>query len=131
MLPMGEPGRIGLEGDSAENGRIPATGWLMLRAIRKLVPCEPRYPTIAARFAASCLCRLTFHDRTDALRNSRSTVTGARAVACVRAMALSSGTETAAAKGIANGGFPAVPETAVVPGSSTASPYTPRTTVRP
>ena len=36
------PGRIGLDAESAGNGRTPPTGWLMLREMRRCVPFEPK-----------------------------------------------------------------------------------------
>src|SRR5262245_12214027 len=122
MLPSSAPGRMGLEDDSAAYGRTPFTGWLRLREIRRSSPREPKYPTIAAKSRAICCCTLTFHDRSDALRNPWSIVAGARPPACVLSIGLSSGIDPAAASGVANGGLAAVSRTAVVLGSSAEDP---------
>ena len=98
------------------NGLTPLTGWLMLREMRKSRPRDPKYPTIAARFRVSCRCTLTFQERSEALRNPRSTVAGAIPAGRVDAIALLMGIEPAAVSGTANGGLAAVSLTAVVPG---------------
>src|SRR6185503_2472998 len=103
----------------------------MLRAIRRFFPREPKYPAITASSAASCRCRLTFHDRSEALRNRGSTVTGARPMRRVVVIASLTEIAPAAVSGIADGGLPAVSRTTVVLGWSTADPKAARTTVRP
>ena len=93
----------------------------MLREIRRFVPREPKYPTVAARSRASCRCTFTFHDCSEAFRNRGSTVDrrepgGSRRVDARWRERI----EPDAVSGAANGGLPAVSLTAVVPGWSTA-----------
>jgi hypothetical protein len=59
---------------------------------------------------------LTFQERSEALRNPGSTVTGASPSGCVVAAAFASWIEPLAVSGTANGGLPAVSLTTVVPG---------------
>src|SRR5215471_17570490 len=78
MLPSGVPGRIGLDIDTAGNGRTPSTGALRLREIRKRDPLEPRYPTVTDASRPIWRCTFTFHDCSAALRKLGSMVAGAR-----------------------------------------------------
>src|SRR5512144_2982955 len=106
MLPSGVPGEIGLEADTVAKGRVPFTGWLMLREIRRFVPREPRYPMVMAICGPSCRCTFTFQDCSDAFRNRGSIVAGARPTGRVTWRAVATGTDPAAASGAANGGLP-------------------------
>src|SRR5688500_960454 len=116
MLLSGAPGRIGLERETAGNGRTPPTGWFRLREIRRSRPREPMYATIAATSQARSRWMFTFHDRIEALRNRGSTVTGDSPIGRVVLRASARRIEPVDVNGTANGGLAVVSLTTVVLG---------------
>src|SRR4029079_2298487 len=122
MLPSGVPGTIELWSDTRGYGRVPLTGWLMLRVKRSRPDRAPTYPIMTDVPRASSRCRLTFQPWVIAFRYPGSTVIGdSPPPPAANANAVSTGTLPVSVNGVPIGGFAVRLATAFTNGCSTVT----------